>query len=162
MQYSCVPGCSAGPWSNKRAAAIHRSSCPEYRGYYATKRKHDHNDSDVGNAGDSNPPVHDRDVATIKALECKRKKARLQARIGTASGESGLSTTSIQDDRLPEAGPSRSTPSHDGADQLASSISTSFPDDTQSPDAGPSRTPHMGSGELASHSPIASGKMFQA
>ncbi|KAJ3724747.1 hypothetical protein C8R42DRAFT_719390 [Lentinula raphanica] len=96
--YNCVPTCSAGPWSNKRAATLHRNSCPKWNDYYASKRKLD---SDIEKSSDSDsdtPSVRRRiDIAARK----EKKKARLQAT--NAGSNSKSSTTS---NTSPQAGPS--------------------------------------------------------
>ncbi|KAJ3768912.1 hypothetical protein FB446DRAFT_706633 [Lentinula raphanica] len=84
MPYNCVPGCPAGPWSVKHAATLHRNSCPKWNDYYASKRKLD-SDIDNSSSGSDTPSVRPRiDIAARKALERRRKKARLQDSSTTA------------------------------------------------------------------------------
>ncbi|KAJ3967322.1 hypothetical protein EV361DRAFT_871713 [Lentinula raphanica] len=143
MPYTCVPECSAGPWSIKRAAAIHRSSCPKWDEYYAVKRKLDADSDNARNASDSDTSTRDRDIATIKALERKRKKARLERR---TTGKSAA----IDNRSSPKAGPSYT--SRDGSDNIANSTSTPF-QDSDLPHAGPSHTTYEDSDNLVNHEP---------
>ncbi|KAJ3972040.1 hypothetical protein EV361DRAFT_949176 [Lentinula raphanica] len=100
MPYNCVPSCSAGPWSVKRAATLHRNSCPKWNDYYASKRKLD-SDSSSSDSSDT-PSVRPRiNIAARKASERRRKKARLQA---TNAGGNSSSTTSVNTSA--QAGPS--------------------------------------------------------
>ncbi|KAJ3764755.1 hypothetical protein FB446DRAFT_797093, partial [Lentinula raphanica] len=143
MPYTCVPECSAGPWSIKRAAAIHRSSCPKWDEYYAVKRKLDADSDSARNASDSDTSTRDRDIATIKALERKRKKARLERRTTRKSA-------AIDNRSSPKAGPSYT--SRDGSDNIANSTSTPF-QDSDLPHAGPSHTTYEDSDNLVNHEP---------
>ncbi|KAJ3820227.1 hypothetical protein F5880DRAFT_1625285 [Lentinula raphanica] len=108
MPYTCVPECSAGPWSIKRAAAIHRSSCPKWDEYYAVKRKLDADSDNARNASDSDTSTRDRDIATIKALERKRKKARLERR--TTGKSAAIDNSGLDDDDGSQSEPDVASP----------------------------------------------------
>ncbi|KAJ3963789.1 hypothetical protein EV361DRAFT_983806 [Lentinula raphanica] len=102
MPYNCVPACSAGPWSNKRAATLHRNSCQKWNDHYTSKRKLD-SDIEKSSSDSDTPSVRPRiDIAARKALERRRKKARLQDTNAGSNSQSSTTTLNMS----AQAGPS--------------------------------------------------------
>ncbi|KAJ3778513.1 hypothetical protein FB446DRAFT_768429 [Lentinula raphanica] len=98
MPYNCVPACSVGPWSNKRAATLHRNSCLKWNDYYTSKRKLD-SDIEKFSSDSDTPSVRPRiDIAARKALERRRKRARLQDTNAT-SAQAGPSNAHRDSDK---------------------------------------------------------------
>ncbi|KAJ3809810.1 hypothetical protein F5876DRAFT_77388 [Lentinula aff. lateritia] len=79
--YLCVPACVAGPWPSKRSATLHRNSCmlwQEHIETQATKRHHSPSSNDSASGSD-------KDVATIRAMTRRKKKARLAKKPDTVT-----------------------------------------------------------------------------
>ncbi|KAF8830260.1 hypothetical protein HHX47_DHR2000678 [Lentinula edodes] len=88
--YLCAPACVSGPWPSKRSATLHRNSCmlwQEHIGTQASKRRH--SPSSNGSASGS-----DNDVATIRAIARRKKKARLAKKPNVTFRASEASTSS--------------------------------------------------------------------
>ncbi|KAJ3865638.1 hypothetical protein EV359DRAFT_80275 [Lentinula novae-zelandiae] len=88
--YLCAPACVSGPWPSKRSATLHRNSCmlwQEHIGTQASKRRH--SSSSNGSASGS-----DNDVATIRAIARRKKKAQLAEKPNVTFGASEALTSS--------------------------------------------------------------------
>lgn len=84
--YLCVPACVSGPWPSKRSATLHRNSCMLWQGHIETQvAKCHHSPSSNGSASGS-----DHDVATIRAIARRKKKARLAKKPNATFHVSGI------------------------------------------------------------------------